>query len=62
MKVSRKTRRDAKIYEYDGKAMTLIEWARELNVSVRCLHQRMARGWTGSKLFSRDQNKERRDR
>lgn len=52
MRISRKVRRDAKIYEWDGKAMTIVEWSRELNISVRQMHSRMAMGWTGAKLFS----------
>lgn len=62
MRVSRKVRRDAKVYEWDGKAMTIKEWARELNVSERTMHRRMAWGWTGEKLFSRNLKEHNRSR
>lgn len=51
MLVERKVRSDAKIYEYDGKAMTLVEWARYLDVSTSCLRKRMAAGLEGADLF-----------
>ena len=51
MLVERKVRSDAKLYTYDGKTMTLKEWARYLDVTESCLRKRMAAGKEGAELF-----------
>jgi len=35
-----------------GETKPLMEWARELNLSVNMLHKRVSRGWTGEKILS----------
>lgn len=52
MRIARKVRKDAKLYEYGGVAMTALEWSRELCITVRAFHMRLEKGWTGDMLFA----------
>ena len=45
-------RRSNKIIEYNGKAQSLSEWARELNVNYGSLATRFRMGWTAHRAFS----------
>lgn len=47
-------------YTYQGKTLTLSEWARELNMSRKALQHRVDRGWPIDRAFSESVHKRKR--
>lgn len=50
--VQNNNRRSCRIYSYNGKTMTLQQWANQMGVSRSCLDCRLKRGWSVEKTFS----------
>lgn len=43
----------AKVYEHNGKALTIAEWADEIGISKPALYDRLRRGWSLSDALSK---------
>lgn len=41
-----------RLMTYNGKTLTMTEWARTLNMSIQTLHSRLCRGWSDEKALS----------
>ena len=50
-------RTNNKRYKHQGLQMTLTEWSKHLNIKLGTLYTRKMRGWTGKRLFSKNDNR-----
>lgn len=44
--------RSVRLYEWNGMALTLNQWAEHLGIRYKTLHRRLAKGWTTDEAFS----------
>lgn len=52
-----RNRRNTPLYSYNGKTMSLIEWAEYLGIRTITLRKRLEYGWTLDKVFSKHNHK-----